>query len=306
MNCADMLTFISNISTVNWICWGIAPIVVADVSLISYMFIFETAGRLREAQYATISYGKSKSRNDCIQNTHHKLSHYQQLVDVAFTLFGPTALVNALSSAVISSYFFPVGNSTQFHPPLNKFVGDLILLIILGDFALYWGHRVQHMSDILWKYCHSYHHQIDTPSAISTASIDAIDGTLQGGLPILFAAVLVSPHPVTYWVYVSLRLLDNVMNHSGIRLDFRTYSSIDLSGCTFWQAFAVRFATLLTLLTLKNFSPRAGVEHHDYHHKYSNYTANSKNFGEYFTVWDHVFGTLSKASAFSVKHQRSM
>jgi hypothetical protein len=36
-----------------------------------------------------------------------------------------------------------------------------------------------------------------------------------GGLPIILAALLVHPHPLTFYVYVFFRLCDNVVNHSG-------------------------------------------------------------------------------------------
>ena len=33
--------------------------------------------------------------------------------------------------------------------------------------------------------------------------------------------------------------------------------------------------------------------HHDYHHRFSNYGRNAKNYGEGFWFWDWAFGTLS-------------
>ena len=42
------------------------------------------------------------------------------------------------------------------------------------------GHRIQHESNFLWTHFHSYHHQIDSPTAVSTLSIDTVDATLQG------------------------------------------------------------------------------------------------------------------------------
>jgi sterol desaturase/sphingolipid hydroxylase (fatty acid hydroxylase superfamily) len=38
------------------------------------------------------------------------------------------------------------------------------------------------------------------------------------------------------------------------------------------------------------------VGHHDYHHKYSNYSKNAKNYAEFFLVWDQIFGTMTNVS----------
>jgi hypothetical protein len=93
---------------------------------------------------------------------------------------------------------------------------------------------------------------IDTPTPISTVCIDAIDATLQAGLPLILAAVICQPHAFVYYVYVAMRLSENVVNHSGL---------------DHW---------LLNLITLKFLPFRAGVEHHDSHHRFSNYEKNAK------------------------------
>lgn len=36
-------------------------------------------------------------------------------------------------------------------PPLMQCLVHLLLCEVIGDFFLYWGHRVQHESDFLWK-----------------------------------------------------------------------------------------------------------------------------------------------------------
>ena len=74
----------------------------------------------------------------------------------------------------------------------------------------------------------------------------------------MLASAAVRPHPVTFNIYVALRIAENVLNHSG--LDDR----------------------LVDLVTLKFLPGRARIAHHDYHHLNSNYGANAKNFGENF------------------------
>jgi sterol desaturase/sphingolipid hydroxylase (fatty acid hydroxylase superfamily) len=292
-----LVSYLEFCTPLNWAVWGLGPIFVADLTLLCGIALFEKVAQNSEA--SLIQYGR-KTRAECQEATYSKISKTQQYFDVGMTIFGPTAIINGVMNAILSSYFFPVSEQTPMLPSLSEFCVHFILLIIVGDFALYWGHRIQHVSKFLWDNCHSYHHKIDTPSALSTASIESVDGTLQGGAPILFAGILLSPHPVTYYVYISVRLLDNVMNHCGVRT-----GALERGECCGGDSAVFRaVARALVLLTFKGAAPiRAGVEHHDYHHKYSNYTQNAKNFGEYFTVWDHLFGTFSKASGVASKRR---
>jgi len=145
-------------------------------------------------------------------------------------------------------------------------------MVLLNDLALYFGHRVQHESEFLWKHCHSKHHTITTPSPVSTVYIDPIDATLQGGLPIVFACIIVKPAALTFYAFVMQRVAENCFNHSGLD------------------------SSLADLLFLKSLPGRASVGHHDAHHRFSNYNRNAKNYGEAFWVWDWAFGTLSNTA----------
>eukprot|EP00878_Enallax_costatus_P016288 GHUV01017085.1.p2 GENE.GHUV01017085.1~~GHUV01017085.1.p2 ORF type:complete len:100 (+),score=14.36 GHUV01017085.1:927-1226(+) len=40
---------------------------------------------------------------------------------------------------------------------------QFIALVVVADFGLYWGHRIQHENQTLWK-MHAKHHAIDTPT----------------------------------------------------------------------------------------------------------------------------------------------
>ena len=85
----------------------------------------------------------------------------------------------------------------------------------------------------------------------------------------ILATALVRPHPLTYNVYIALRIGENVLNHSGLD------------------------SWVVDVLSLKFLPGRARIAHHDYHHYYSNYSRNAKNYGENFWLWDWAFGTLS-------------
>jgi len=157
---------------------------------------------------------------------------------------------------------------------LQRFMIEIVALTLIADFLLYWGHRVQHEIPWLWKNVHSRHHQLASPSPFGTAFIDPLDATLQGSLPLMFSGLFVRPHPVTFWVYVSLHIGNNIVNHSGID--------------AWW----------FDLLTLKFLPLRSKNSHHDSHHRYSKYGKGAKNYAEAFIVWDWMFGTLRRSGSF--------
>lgn len=153
----------------------------------------------------------------------------------------------------------------------GQFVLQFALLAIVADFLLYWGHRIQHESEFLWKRFHSRHHQLLTPTPTGTVFIDEVDATLQASLPLLLANLIVQPQCLTYLLYISFHVSNNVLNHSG------------LNDCL-W----------LDFVTLKRLPFRAKNKHHDLHHRYGNYGKNAKNYAEMFVIWDYLFGTLRR------------
>ena len=112
-----------------------------------------------------------------------------------------------------------------------------------------------------------------TPSPISTLYIDSIDATVQATLPLFFGGILARPHPLCFAFYCCVRVAENVLNHCGME------------------------SPLLTLVSLKFLPFRASPSFHDYHHRYSNYHGDAKNYGENFMLWDRMFGTASRRAS---------
>eukprot|EP00750_Incisomonas_marina_P033306 INCI9747.1.p1 GENE.INCI9747.1~~INCI9747.1.p1 ORF type:complete len:204 (-),score=28.01 INCI9747.1:234-845(-) len=182
---------------------------------------------------------------------------------------GPMGMINCVVAAFLLPHIAFAGQDRAVFTLTPFTLWQFFLLFFVGDLGLYWGHRIQHTFEYLWTTRHSFHHQLGTPMPISTLYIDSDDATLQGGLPIMIAAALVRPHPVLFLLYTFARVSENVINHSGL---------------DHW---------LLNLVSLKVLPGRAGVDHHDAHHQFSNYGPGAKNFAEAFWVWDWLFGTLS-------------
>jgi sterol desaturase/sphingolipid hydroxylase (fatty acid hydroxylase superfamily) len=228
----------------------------------------ELAIRTRWAKDKFITHIKGADRAVAIQKTQEKIPFVKQLKCVLMQLFGPTAIFNG----IFGYYAFTklkAGETYPMLPSLSTGILQVFALQLMGDFFLYWGHRIQHEIPYLWKNFHSLHHTLDTPTPLGTIYIDSIDATLQGAFPILLSTAILRPHPLSAYIYTFLRLAENVVNHSGLE-----------SG-------------LLNTVLLKFLPGRASVTHHDYHHKFSNYTGNAKNYAEFFWIWDYIFGTLS-------------
>jgi len=256
----------------DWLCYGVSPVVAGALGIIlpyCLVHILTVIGVLNEAN--AINYGTKETRAEALKDMHVKIPHMTQLSASLWTSLGPSAIVNGLLSYKLFPYLFPAIASLPVVPGWETFLKQFLLMQLVGDLGLYLGHRVQHESEFLWKHCHSLHHSIGTPSAASTAYIHPVDMTLQTALPMMIAAVVVQAHPLSFLVYVVLRVGESTINHCG------------------------HDSWIINLITLKILPFRASVQHHDEHHHFSNYARNAKNYGENFVIWDWAFGTLRPA-----------
>ena len=254
-----------------WYCWGVGGYLASAVGYFLFSLLLEMLISIPLGQQYIITYGKSREVER--EQTRAKVSFRTQLTGAAWEMLGPPGVLNAAVAAVLLPWL--VNPAEEALPSLSSLLAGWGVMVIVNDFTLYWGHRVQHESDFLWERCHSVHHTIGSPTPVSTVYIDPIDMTLQGGIPILTACAAAAMagwlHPVTFYVFVCARVGENVYNHSGL-------------DC-WWT----------DILSLKCLPGRASVAHHDAHHRFSNYARNAKNYGESFWVWDWAFGTLSNA-----------
>eukprot|EP00041_Stephanoeca_diplocostata_P021849 m.516015 g.516015 ORF g.516015 m.516015 type:complete len:184 (+) comp21927_c0_seq2:235-786(+) len=92
-----------------------------------------------------------------------------------------------------------------------QFAADCVLMCIVNDFFLYWGHRIQHENKWLWENFHSLHHTINTPTPWSTIYIHPVDASLQGAIPIITAALAVQPSLLSFYAFVAFRVSENAV-----------------------------------------------------------------------------------------------
>jgi sterol desaturase/sphingolipid hydroxylase (fatty acid hydroxylase superfamily) len=261
----------------SWLVYGIGGVLSAGISYAVVAFFLELCLYSDLFKSAHITYGRASDRLECIKDVHKKICFREQLIGAMMMMFGPGALLNSAIAALVLGYFVPLSPDLDLYPSWQRLLGETVLMLVINDFFLYWGHRIQHESEFLWKNMHYFHHQLGTPTPVGTVFIDFTDGALQGNLPVLFAALAVRGHPISMWLMIAIRIADNVLNHSGLD------------------------SPLLNVLFLKVLPGRGAVVHHDSHHRFSNYSTNAKNYGEFFWVWDYMFGTYSNTSAMANK-----
>ena len=251
-----------------WLLWGILPLAGAAIGYYGTVLPLELLIRTPFAAQHLLP--RKGGRWTMIRREHSQIASLgKQLAVATWVIFGPTGLINGLLSIVLLPIVTQQVDGPHPLPTLAVALMQLAAMELVGDFGLYWGHRVQHESEFLWRRFHWYHHQLSTPSPAGTIFIDVNDATLQAGLPAIAAAALVRPHPALFALYVYLRIAENVVNHSGLD------------------------ARIVDALTLKFLPGRPPIAHHDAHHLYSNHCKRAKNFGENFWLWDVLFGTYS-------------
>jgi len=220
--------------------------------------------------FPRIKYVGQKDRGGKANGIPNGFGFCKQFLSASVLLLGPAGMLNC----VFLTYVMVTvnGGVKPSEPSPVEACLKLVALKVLDDFIYYWGHRVMHESEFLWQF-HRIHHQVTTPTAVSTGHNDLLDATISGGLPIILASAIIQPSPWTFYLFVASRVSENVLNHSGI--------------C----------ATVIDVISFKFLPFRAGIAHHDAHHKFSNYHKGAKNLGELLWVWDWIFGTLSNTKA---------
>ena len=99
------------------------------------------------------------------------------LNDLCF-YFGQTLLFNSLTLFVLG-YLFQQGEISSFLPPVIESLplsAKIVLVILLSDLFIYWGHRAQHRVGFLWRF-HRVHHtalQVDYLAAYREHPLDNI------------------------------------------------------------------------------------------------------------------------------------
>jgi sterol desaturase/sphingolipid hydroxylase (fatty acid hydroxylase superfamily) len=137
------------------------------------------------------------------------------------------------------------------------------LWILLGDFATYWVHRLQHASRFVWAF-HSTHHSQEQLNFATTTRF----------------------HPVDHFISDTLKFVPQLLLGASPMSWLPLYLTMDFISMTQHSRIKWRFGPLSRILVTPRF--------HSFHHSTDPRHYN-KNFGGLLSIWDHVFGTAVDA-----------
>ena len=132
--------------------------------------------------------------------------------------------------------------------------------VVVGEFGLYWAHRLAHEFYPLWRF-HAVHHSVSRLWIINTGRFHFFDSlkSIILGMAVLLA--LGAPMEVLIWLSATTAFI-GMMTHCNVEMRFGVLSWI--------------FNT---------------PELHRWHHSRKLIEGN-RNYGENVMIWDHVFGSF--------------
>ena len=192
-----------------------------------------------------------------------------------FIHFFLTLIVFGFVAALVNTQ---VLSTTTPRPPAHdfsylRFIGELILLILIHDCYFYFTHRLLHWGP-LYKYVHSVHHQSANPSAFAALSFHPIEAFVQI-LIVLLVSFIPGIQMQSILVFRDITFLINIYGHCGYEVCPK-----NLLG-----------SVGKVLVT--------GVMH-NHHHMLAR-----DNYGLYTTLWDRVFKTFNANPLFDFIGKRA-
>lgn len=185
------------------------------------------------------------------------------------------AAVNVLISGVVSFigwHLWKAGWIIMRPPSIGGALLDTVVLLLVMDFAMYWGHRVAH-HPLLFRWIHAWHHRYDNPRPLTLFVLHPLENFAFGGMwlaAITAAGVAGGFTSYGMLIYLTLNISFGVCGHLGVQ-PFRK--------------------TLTQLPLLRHF---AGSHFHAVHH-----ADEKRNFGFYTSIWDRLWGTGESRASIS-------
>ncbi|RDB29244.1 Fatty acid hydroxylase domain-containing protein 2 [Hypsizygus marmoreus] len=99
-------------------------------------------------------------------------------------------------------------------PSLVEVVRDVAFGILIREILFYYAHRLFHHPSI-YPTIHKPHHRFTAPVALAAQYASITEHILANILPISLPLRLTRSHMVTFWVFLTLELLETTTVHSG-------------------------------------------------------------------------------------------
>lgn len=183
--------------------------------------------------------------------------HNDTFVDILHAAFSLSLIFLILEITTVARYLLPVTNlwPTELSPWIQVLIAGLII-----DFGLWFMHRWSHHNNFLWR-LHALHHSSERLYWLNGERRHPISAMVLS-LPGLLVVVLLGAEPSVIAAWFSIVAVHLAFQHAN--LDY-------------------------SLGPLRNIIGVAEV--HRWHHK-REYQDAQVNFGEFWMIWDQLFGTF--------------
>eukprot|EP01063_Lacrimia_lanifica_P022253 TRINITY_DN29900_c0_g1_i1.p1 TRINITY_DN29900_c0_g1~~TRINITY_DN29900_c0_g1_i1.p1 ORF type:complete len:362 (+),score=100.48 TRINITY_DN29900_c0_g1_i1:69-1154(+) len=152
-------------------------------------------------------------------------------------------------------------------PTFLEFSAQLTLALAIGDFLIYWEHRIMHEVPFLRNNIHSVHHAYSAPFSWAGGWVHPLEDAVVVIAQVIPAYLFC--HSLTRWAFAALWAVLLIDEHSGHDVWWSPYNWL-IPGHRSWGG---------------------GADPHDIHHYVP-----TKNYSFCFCVWDHLFGTYMAPS----------
>ncbi|MGZ9097423.1 MAG: sterol desaturase family protein [Micavibrio sp.] len=187
----------------------------------------------------------------------------QTFANLAHTLMskGTVQTLIIFSSAIgLAAYITPVSEPGHGIWPRDwPLPLQVVMGVVISEFALYWGHRLAHEWPLLWRF-HAIHHSVVKLWIINTGRFHFIDSLKSIVLGMTVLLTLGAPMEVLTWLSAITAYI-GILTHCNVEMRFGFLSYI--------------FNT-------------PGL--HRWHHS-RDLREGNKNYGENIVLWDMIFGT---------------
>jgi len=196
------------------------------------------------------------------------------VAECAWKLVVKQFIIRPVLAWLIFPYFVWFGMSmTAKCPDFATVALHLGVALLVNDAGFYWTHRLLHLPALYARF-HKQHHMFKDTIGMSAEFAHPVEDLLSNTLPTILGPLLLGSHPLTFWLWVALRIVHTVDVHSGYNFPFGVYRV------------AGRWLN--------------GSDRHNYHH-----THNLGNYGATLRFWDWIMGTDQFYDAWKAKQDKA-